>query len=233
MYYLIDWLVLKQFKQILLTGILLFCFAPTLHVEAQKQPVKSQKNVAAKPRAKPIFISPQLKNFQQLTAQANINFISPKGFREIKAPDNEDLSFDYAMEVPGKEFEIWFQVKSQKENYASYQRSIGNKSTEQANPDSLYLDMGRAQAITFAGDNNFLIRDIPPKYRAKYNADAGKTYLLNLQDMPVTKHYKYALLITLQKDHIGTILAVCFSNEKGPEFFKNIDRASTCIKFKP
>jgi hypothetical protein len=122
------------------------------------------------------------------------------------------------MEVPGKDFEIWFQVKSQKENYASYQKSIGDKNTAQANPDSLYVGMGTAQAITFAGDNNFLQRDIPPKYRARYNADAGKSYLLNLQDEAVTKHYKYALLITLQKDHIGTILAVCLPTKKAPSF---------------
>lgn len=223
---------MKQFKQILLTGILLFCIAPMLMVEAQKRPYKIKKVVAVKQAAKPVYISPQLKNFQQLTAAANVNFISPKGFREIKAPNNEDLSFDYAMEMPGKEFEIWFQVKSQKENYASYEKSIGDKNTAQANPDSLYVGMGTAHAITFAGDNNFLQRNIPPKYLARYNADAGKSYLLNLQNEAVTKGYKYALLITLQKDRIGTILAVCFANEKGPEFFKNIDRASNCIKFK-
>ncbi|MBD1383699.1 hypothetical protein IDJ75_00290 [Mucilaginibacter rigui] len=224
---------MKQFKQILLTGILLFCIAPILMVEAQRRTYKTKKVVAVKQAAKPVSISPQLKNFQQLTAAANVNFIFPKGFKEIKAPNNEDLSFDYAMEMPGKEFEIWFQVKSQKENYASYEKSIGDKSKAQANPDSLYLGMGTAHALTFAGDNNFLQRTIPPKYLARYNADAGKSYLLNLQDEAVTKGYKYALLITLQKDHIGTILAVCFANEKGPEFFKNIDRASSCIKFKP
>lgn len=223
---------MKQFKQILLTGILLFCIAPMLMVEAQRSPHKTKKVEAVKQAVKPVYISPQLKNFQQLIAAANVNFISPKGFREIKAPNNEDLSFDYAMEMPGKEFEIWFQVKSQKENYASYEKSIGDKNTAQANPDSLYVGMGTAHAITFAGDNNFLQRNIPPKYLARYNADAGKSYLLNLQNEAVTKGYKYALLITLQKDHIGTILAVCFANEKGPEFFKNIDRASNCIKFK-
>jgi hypothetical protein len=230
--YLIIHCVLKQFKQILLTGILLFCIAPILMVEAQRRPYKTKKAVAVRPAAKPVPVSLQLKNFQQLTAAANVNFISPKGFKEIKAPNNEDLSFDYAMELPGKDFEIWFQVKSQKENYASYEKSIGNKNTAQANPDSLYVGMGTAQAITFAGDKSFLMRNIPPKYLARYNADAGRTYLLNLLDLPVTKGYKYALLITLQKDHTGTILAVCFANEKGPEFFKNIDRASNCIKFK-
>ncbi|MES2267613.1 MAG: hypothetical protein V4520_12685 [Bacteroidota bacterium] len=229
---------MRQFKQILLAGILLFCIAPVLFAQVNRKHVKRKpatvKNkVVPKPPAKPeAQMSPQLKNFLVLAANANVNFTFPKGFKEIKAPDNEDLSYDYAMEMPDKEFEIWFQVKSQKENYASYQRSIGNKNTAQANPDSLYIGMGSAQALTFAGDNNFLMRNIPPKYLAKYNADAGKTYLLNLPDEPATKGYKYALLITLQKDHTGTILAVCFANVKGAEFFKNIDKASSCIKFK-
>ncbi|MFD0765520.1 hypothetical protein ACFQZI_11715 [Mucilaginibacter lutimaris] len=229
---------LNQLKQILLTGILLFCIAPMLFAQVKKKSVKqktttSKHMVVAKPLAPPqAHISPQLKNFLMLAAAANVTFTFPKGFREIKAPDNEDISFDYAMELPGRDFEIWFQAKSQKENYAAYQRTIGNKNTAQANPDSLYLGMGTAQAKAFTGDDNFLVRDVPKRYRVRYNADAGKTYLLNLLDAPVTKHYKYALLITLQKDHIGTILAVCFSNEKGPEFFKNIDKASSCIKFK-
>lgn len=229
---------MKQLKQILLTGVLLFCISPALFSQVRRKVIK-QKPVSVKHTITPktsanaaAAISAQLKNFLALAANANVNFTFPKGFREIKAPDNEDLSFDYAMEIPGKEFELWFQVKSQKENYASYQRSIGNKNTAQANPDSLYIGMGTAQAQAFTGDNNYLLRSIPPKYLAKYNADAGRTYLLNLLDEPVTKHYKYALLITLQKDHTGTILAVCFSNEKGPEFFKNIDKASSCIKFK-
>jgi hypothetical protein len=137
------------------------------------------------------------------------------------------------MALPGKEFEIWLQVRSQKENWASYIKSIGDKHTMQANPDSLYLGLGTAHAIAFTGDRNYLMRSIPANILERYNADAGRSYLLNLLDMPVTRHYKYALLITLQKDHTGTILAVCFANEKGPEFFKNIDKASSCIKFKP
>ncbi|MBB3967479.1 hypothetical protein [Mucilaginibacter phyllosphaerae] len=224
---------MKQFKQLLLTGILLFCIAPAIFAQVKSHQVIRKKSGALKPVAKPAYISPQLKNFLHAADAANVSFTAPKGFKEIKAPDNEDLFFDYAMEVPGKEFEIWFQVKSQKENYASYLKSLGNKNTRQANPDSLYIDMGRASAMAFTGEDDFFTRSIPPKYLERYNADAGKTYLLNLQNLAVTKHYKYALLITLQKDHIGTILAVCLANERGPEFFKNIDKASSCIKFKP
>jgi hypothetical protein len=205
---------------------LLFYLASNLFAQVKKTTV-------LKSPAKAPVISEQLKNFQAITAQANVGFVFPVGFKEIKAPDNEDFSFDYAMALPGKEFEIWLQVRSQKENWASYIKSIGNKHTMQANPDSLYLGLGNAHAIAFTGDRNYLMRSIPANILERYHANAGRSYLLNLLDMPVTRHYKYALLITLQKDHTGTILAVCFANEKGPEFFKYVDKASSCIKFKP
>ncbi|TSD62674.1 hypothetical protein FFF34_019270 [Inquilinus sp. KBS0705] len=217
---------MKQIKQLLLTGICLFCIVPALFAQDRKKPApKPVKNIAG--------VSPQLQAFWLLASQANATFIFPASFKEIKAPNNEDLSFDYAIALPGKEFEIWFQVRSQKENWASYQQTLNNKNARQANPDSLYLGMGTAQAAAFTGETDFFTRTIPPSVLAKYNADVGKSYLLNLEDNAVTKHYKYALLITLQKFHTGTIMAVCLSNEKGPEFFKNIDKASNCIKFKP
>lgn len=216
---------MKQIKQILYTTILLFYIASGALAQLKRTSGHSKQTAPT--------VSTQLANFQKKAEQANVKFVFPAGFREVKAPDNEDFSFDYAVELPGKDFEIWFQVKSQKENWASYVKSLGNKSTMQANPDSLYLGMGTAHATAFTGDLNYLTRTMPANILKRNNADAGRSYMLNLLDMPVTKHYKYALLITLQKDHTGTILAVCFSNEKGPEFFKNIDRASNCIKFKP
>jgi hypothetical protein len=135
------------------------------------------------------------------------------------------------MVIPGKDFEIWFQVRSQKENWISYERSK-DKPNAVANPDSTYASLGEAHAAAFTGESKYFIRNIPPEVLARYNADAGKSYLLTLLDLPATKRYKYALLITLQKDHTGIIMAVCFTNDKGPEFFKNIDKASNCLKFK-
>jgi len=177
--------------------------------------------------------SDQQKEFFHLVAQANVKFVYPKGFKEIKPPDDEDFSFDYALELPGKDFEIWFQVKSQKENWTSYIKNLDNKVAQSDNPDSLYAAWGKATAIGFTGDQKYFVTNIPPDVLARYNADVGKTYLLTLLDLPDTKHYKYALLITLQKNHTGTIMAVCFTNDKGPEFFKNIKKAETCLKFKP
>ncbi|MBK0380431.1 hypothetical protein [Mucilaginibacter segetis] len=216
---------MKQIKKLLLIGIFLFCILPSIAQDKQPNTLKNHDIGQS--------WSASLKKFKKKAAAANIIFTFPKGFKEIKAPDNEDFSFDYAMELPGKDFEIWFLVKSQKENWASYQRTLNDKNTRLANPDSLYLGLGTANAIAFTGGRDYFTRSIPQRVAARYNADAGKSYLLTLLDMPITKHYKYALLITLQKDHMGTILAVCFSNEKGPEFFNNMNKASNCIKFEP
>jgi hypothetical protein len=227
--------VLKQFKQILVTGILVLgitpMFAQVKHTIAQvKRPTSVAGSSVSVVKRKPV--SSQLIEFTRLAAEANITFTFPKGFKEIAAPDNDYFSFDYAMTLPGKDFEIWLQVKSQKENWASYEKSKNTPNAELANPDSTYVSLGEAHAAAFTGDTKPFVKNIPPEVLARYNADAGKSYLLNLPDLPATKRYKYALLITLQKDHTGIIMAVCFTNEKDPEFFKNMDRASNCLKFK-
>ena len=106
------------------------------------------------------------------------------------------------------------------------------KTSQLANPDSVYTAIGAAQSSAFTGLKKNAVIVIPPDVLSRYNADEGKSYMLTLLDMPVTRHYRYALLITLHKNHTGTITAVCFTNEKGPEFFKNINQADGCIKFK-
>lgn len=212
--------ILKQFKEILVTIV---CLLLAVTVMSQ------QKHEHITPRQ----ASSQLKDFYHLVAEANVQFSIPTGFKEIPAVNNEDFSYDYAMEIPGREFDIWIQVKPQKEEWVNYERLKNDASKQLANPDSSYLDIGRAQASAFAGDQNYFAKNIKPEVLARYNASAGKSYILNLQDLPVTKQYKYALLLTLQKDHVGAILVVCFTNEKNAEFFRNVNRISRYLKFKP
>jgi hypothetical protein len=213
----------KQFKQILFSGLLVLFLSPVI----------AQPKHSAASHNKPQALLDQINEFYHLLKQANVAFTYPKGFVEIMAPNDEDFSFDYALELPGKDFEIWFRVKSEKENWASYEHSQNKPIAQLANPDSIYNYWGKAYAIELTGDQQYYAVSIPPDVLARYNADAGKSYLLSLLDLPDIKHYKYALLITLQKNHTGTIMAVCFTNEKGPDFFKNINKASNCLKFKP
>lgn len=224
--------IVKLTRQLFIQFVLLFFVTAGEAQVTESHSLKPAKRKTLVAEQAKVQGSAQFREFSVLLNQASVAFTFPKGFKEIRAINNEDFSFDYAMQMPGKDFEVWFQVKSQKENWASYERADSDNGKELANPDSLYIDMGKAHATAFTGDRNYFVRNMPQNVLTRYNADAGKSYLLNLLDLPATKHYKYALLITLQRNHTGTIVMVCFTNEKDPEFFKNIDRATNCLKFK-
>ena len=183
-------------------------------------------HAAGKPKSK------QLKNFVKLAAEANVTYIAPEGFKEIKSVKNDTLSFDYALELPGEDFEVWFEVKSQKRIMAGQLHMVSDTAKTEENPDSIYNKTGLTLATELSVGQCYFTTIIPPDYLARYNADEGKTYLLNLADANQTKHYKYALLIALHKDHVGTIIAICLGNEKGSEFFKNIFKVSRILRFK-
>jgi hypothetical protein len=160
-------------------------------------------------------VSREYKSFSKITARTSVAFVLPEGFKEL--PAKSDNNFDYGIGIPDHDFEIWLKVIPQNES----------------DPDSLYIETGRNEAKTLAGSNPFYTRGMPDKVLADYNADAGKSYFMSLPDSPDTNHFKFALLITLQKNKKGTIMALCMTNDRGPDFFKNINRARNCIKFKP
>jgi hypothetical protein len=203
-------IVTKKIKSLLLTTMLFWMVTPAI----------AQVNHAQG--------SGQLKSFYTSLAEVNLNFTFPEGFKEIKAINSESFPFDYAMEMPGADFEIWLRVNTQKEN----ERLLADKNIHPSSPDSVFVNIAQEQLAAFTSDRNYLKRGLPPHILDRYNADEGSTYLLSLDDSQVTKHYKYALLIILQKNRMGTVMAVCFTNEKGPEFFKDMNRAGNCIKFK-
>lgn len=161
-------------------------------------------------------VSHALKHFGRVAGEANVTFALPDDFKELPGK-YESMLFDYGITIPGQEFEIWFRVIPQKES----------------DPDSVYLNIGRNEAKQLAGGSGYFNRTVPERVLTDYNADVGKTYFMNLPDSPETRHYKYVLLITLQKSHKGTIMAAAFTNDKGPDFFRNINKARNCIKFKP
>ena len=174
-----------------------------------------------------VDFSQQFKAFDKAISKSGVAFTFPEGFKEIKAVNSREFKFNYAMELPQKDFEIWLRVNSVKEN-----KELLNDNNLRINVDSAYSFIIKQQATAFSNDNDWLTRPIPPYILSRYNADVGKTYLINLKDSPITKHYKYALLIVLAKYNTGSVFAICLTNNKGPEFFKNMFEASNCLKFK-
>jgi len=200
---------LLKFKLFLLT-ILLICSA--LGVNAQGTRLDNSQQFIA---------------FDKALKKSGITFTFPTGFKEIKAVKSREYNFNYAMELPEKDFEIWLRVNSLKEN-----KELLKDNHQQVNVDSAYSFIIKQQAVAFSNDEDWLTRPIPNFILSRYNADVGKTYLVNLKDSPITRHYKYALMIVLAKYNTGSVFAICLANSKGPEFFKNMFEASNCLKFK-
>jgi hypothetical protein len=207
--------MVQQFKQFILTAVFLCIVLPAI-AQRRHKIVTSQRN-----------------DFYQLLKDAGLNFTFPHGFKEIKAINNEYFSFDYAMEKPGDNFEVWLQIKSQKQNWKSYVKDQESGKTDLANPDSMYRDMGRAAAIALSGGTNFFERSLPYDIAERYGADAGRSYLVTLLDMDISKHYKYALVVAAQKNHAGTIVLVFLTNYKDADFYRNISIIGHSFKFIP
>jgi hypothetical protein len=168
------------------------------------------------------------KPFGDLLIETNLSFNFPEGFREVKVPNTDALPFNYGMDLPGQEFEIWMRITTQREG----EKLLADKNIHVSSSDSLYVYLAQDQIPAFTSEKSYLRRVLPNYILRRYNANAGSTYLLNIDDSRLTKHYKYALLTVLQKNQAGVAMSICFTNERGPEFFKTMNMASSCLKFK-
>ena len=199
----------KKLKYILVCAVSLFCAASVL-AQVKQQP-----------------LTRELRNFSAQLTKANITFTYPAGFKEIAVPNTPEHPFDYGIASNEDDCEIWFQVRTQKDNWNEYLKRGDRRIT---NPDSLYREIGQLQADAFK--KGAMARVIPPFTMKRYNADLGYTFLVtNLPDAQITKRYKIAMVVVLQKNKVGTVLAVCFANELGPTFFSNLNKASSCLQF--
>ncbi|MGN6640435.1 MAG: hypothetical protein ACTHJ8_16110, partial [Mucilaginibacter sp.] len=100
--------------------------------------------------------SSRLKRFNRLTTDAGMHFIFPDGFKEISPLNTDNFTFDYAMALPDRDFEIWFMVRSRKKEWQEYSTTKDDGSKQ--NPDSAYNTMGYEHAVALTGDTSFLIR---------------------------------------------------------------------------
>jgi hypothetical protein len=215
-------------KQVGKNSLMIACVVCLMHQLAMGQQRRHKRVTAGKESR-----SAQLHPFLKEAAEAGVEFALPPILKEIPAVNNENFSFDYAMRMPSQDFAIWLQVHSLKQNWASYEQVKNITGKMLANPDSTYVNTIKAHALALSDDDRYTFRSLSPQVLQAYNADAGKTCMLNLADLPETKGFKYALIIALQKNHAGYILAVCLTNDKGPDFFRNINKVRECIKFRP
>lgn len=174
---------------------------------------------------------PQLKSFQQNLAGINVQFAFPREFKEIKTVHTTDLDIDYAMELPSENFQVWFMVRNLQQQHAKAKVFEDASKMAADNPDSLYKSFAKTTAIALAGKDNYTVKVLPPEALALFRANNGQSYLLSLYNTPITNHYKYGLLICLQKHGAGSVSMLFLSNDNGPGFYKNVNRACYSVRF--
>jgi len=171
----------------------------------------------------------ELKAFKELLANINASFTFPDGFNEVKPVSTEKFPCHYDLKLPDGDFEIRFQVNQLKNEWKNYDASQSDK----VNPDSLYSKVAAAEVKNLAGDGKVFARNMPQRVLDQYNADLGRSYFLNLANSAEANpnNYQFALLVVLQKNHLGYFTVLCMGNERGPEFFKNLNKLKDCLKF--
>jgi hypothetical protein len=177
-------------------------------------------------QVKPVA-SQQLEGFKELLSGINGSFTLPDNFTEVKPPNSDKLPFQYGLKFPDDETVVWFQVNSVKAEWLRYEKN----GKQGLNPDSAYIKTASDEANSMASTKYILSRSMPQRILDAYNADEGRSYLVSLADMPETKGFQYALLIVLHKNHYGNIVVACLTNERGPAFFRNINKLRYCFKF--
>lgn len=177
-----------------------------------------------------VQLSSQFKNFQQSLSAANVQFLLPKDFIEIKALHTAQADVDYAMELPNANFQVWYLVKNLQQ-WPKFKASEEGPKKALNNPDSLYSSVSLSAATNLAGKDNFISKNLPKEVLNVFHADKGKSYQLNLYDRPETSHYQYGLLISLQKAGTGYMLMLFLGDENGPDFYKKVNKAYYSVKF--
>lgn len=177
---------------------------------------------------KPFF---QLKNFQQALSAANLQFLLPKDFKEIKPLHTSTVNVDYAMELPNANFQVWYLVKNLQQELPKVKITEDEIKRPLLNPDSLYISAALSAAIILAGKDNYTSKNLPPEVLHVFNANEGKAYQLSLYDRPETGHFQNGLLLCLQKAGSGYVLMLFLGNENGPEFYKKVNKAYYSVKF--
>lgn len=173
----------------------------------------------------------RLKIFQQTLSAVNLQFTLPKDFREIQILSNANMDVNYAMELPKANFQVWFSVKNQQQEWPKFKASEDDPKRILTHPDSLYNATSLSTAIALAGKENYTSKNLPPEVLNAFHADIGKSYQLNLHNSSLTDHYQYGLLICLQKNGTGYISMLFLSNENGPDFYKKVNKAYYSVKF--
>lgn len=171
-----------------------------------------------------------LKEFQSILCDCGMNVNIPGGFVESKIIDNNDMSYEYAIKYPDKDFELRYSIRpitykkyanDTVKNEMEGQRSFRNTS---------YAIILETVILNITGGVKYNFQTFDKDaVKSEFNADWGATTFVELKS-EFGKGFKYCMIVAIHKNDVADAYYFYLANSKD-KFSENMDPLFHTLRF--
>lgn len=163
------------------------------------------------------FSSPDLpKTFTDLLDRANLIFQKTEGLEATKIIENRQMTYEYAMKYPKKNFEVRYAIRPLDNLLRDYEEKEKNKKSGDINTHQNRLYSSSLQAITLnisGGQLPEIAVFDEQAVKQEFNADWGATTFVEVSK-EFGQQYQYCMIVAIHKDNIADAYFFYLSNSK-------------------
>jgi hypothetical protein len=171
-----------------------------------------------------------LKEFKSLLIDCGMNVNIPQGFVESKVIDNNDMSYEYAIKYPDKDFELRYAIRPIR--YKKYANDTVKNEMEgqRAFRNSSYSIILKTVILNITGGVEYEVQAFDKNaVKSEFNADCGATTFVELKS-EFGKGFKYCMIVMIHKDDVADAYYFYLANSKN-KFSENMDQLFHTLRF--
>lgn len=171
-----------------------------------------------------------LKEFKSILDDCGMNVNIPIGFVESKIIENNDMSYEYAIKYPDKDFELRYSIRPIR--YKKYTNDTVKNEMEGQRPfrNSSYGIILKTVILNITGGVEYETQSFDKEaVKNEFNADWGATTFVELKS-EFGKGYKYCMIDTIHKDDVADAYYFYLANTKD-KFSENMDPLFHTLRF--
>ena len=171
-----------------------------------------------------------LKEFKSILDDCGMNVNIPKGFVESKIIENNDMSYEYAIKYPDKDFELRYSIRPIR--YKKYANDTVKNEMEgqRAFRNSSYGIILKTVILNITGGIEYDVQAFDKAaVKSEFNADWGATTFVELKS-EFGKGFKYCMIVTIHKDDVADAYYFYLANSKD-KFSENMDPLFHTLRF--
>ena len=145
------------------------------------------------------------KTFTDLLSRADMIFESPDSLVSTRIFANRQMTYEYAIKYPDKNFELRYAVRPSDNLWKDYEQAEKNKKKGDVNlsPDSIYISAFQTIILNISDGQLPKITEFEKDaVKNEFNADWGGTVALH-PGKKFGQEYKYCMVVALHKSRKG------------------------------